>query len=194
MNEIMSQQANVQEEDQVLRELTELVAVMQQEAEDILALANLVEEYVEEVDVVEQAADMEDWVADLDLGYYGFADEVGGKEGGGGHKRDDSAIGLDDNRDGFLAEELRESVYREVPMIRRQTPERKEVELFEIPRSPKVVAKDIEREGLQSMPIISTPQPKGKPKKLPSSFRDSGLGSPSPTSSVRSKKKRLKRI
>lgn len=190
MNGIMSHHSTVQEEDQFLRELTELVVIMQQEAEDLLALADLVEEYVEEVEVAEQVADTEDWVDDLDLGYYGFVEGEGGKECGRGHKRDDSAVGLDDDSDDFHAGELRESVYREVPIIRRQTPERKEVELVEIPRSPRIVAKDVDPMEIQRVPIISTLQlRKGKLKEPPSPFRDSGLGAPSPKSSVRCKKK-----
>jgi hypothetical protein len=217
MNEIMDQRSIVQEEYQVLQELTELVVIMQQEAEDLLALADLVEEYNEEVEFAEQAAVMEEWVDDLDLEYYSEEreefvveeDESGGlghrrddseewgedtedeKSGGLRHRRDDSAVELDEEDvDHFHFGELAESVYREVPIIRRQTPEIKEVRLV-----------DIEAVGLrgggqskfgrvfQNVPIISTPQPReGKLIRPPSIFRDSGLDLLSPKWSVSSKK------
>ncbi|CAG8955615.1 hypothetical protein HYFRA_00009569 [Hymenoscyphus fraxineus] len=63
MNTIMGQQSIVQEEDDLLRDLTELVVIMQDEAEALVNMADLVEEYVEEVD----AAEMREWIEELDL-------------------------------------------------------------------------------------------------------------------------------
>ncbi|KAH7371906.1 hypothetical protein BKA64DRAFT_751156, partial [Cadophora sp. MPI-SDFR-AT-0126] len=67
MNTVMEQQHSVQEEDAILSDLTELVVIMQEEAEALLHLADLVEEYVEEVDISKEAAEIEDWVEDLRL-------------------------------------------------------------------------------------------------------------------------------
>jgi hypothetical protein len=181
MNGIMDEQHVVQDQDQVLREMTELVVIMQQEAEDLLALADLVEEYVEEVDFAKQAADIEDWVDDLDLGYYGVFPSEESKRGG--HKRDDSAVGLEEDDD-FHVGELRESVYREVPIIRRQTPDRKEVISIHI-ESPRSMRRDGIPISMEEVPIISTPHPKGKTflQTAPSEFRDSGLELRSPQNS-----------
>ncbi|PQE22554.1 hypothetical protein CJF31_00001451 [Rutstroemia sp. NJR-2017a BVV2] len=49
------------EEGQVLGALTELVLIMEQEVEDMIELADIVEEYLEEIEL----ADLEGWVAEL---------------------------------------------------------------------------------------------------------------------------------
>lgn len=67
MNTIMSQQTIVQEEEDVLRDLTELVVIMQDEAEALVNMADLVEEYVDEITIAEQAAEIQEWVSDLEL-------------------------------------------------------------------------------------------------------------------------------
>ncbi|KAI9047274.1 hypothetical protein LZ554_008725 [Drepanopeziza brunnea f. sp. 'monogermtubi'] len=67
MNTIMEQQHTVQQEDRIVAELTELVVIMQEEAEALLNLADLVEEFVEEVDVASEVADIESWVEELHL-------------------------------------------------------------------------------------------------------------------------------
>ncbi|KAK0117800.1 hypothetical protein ONS95_012125 [Cadophora gregata] len=67
MNTVMEQQHSAQEEDAILGDLTELVVIMQEEAEALLHLADVVEEYVEEVDLAKEAAEIEDWVEELGL-------------------------------------------------------------------------------------------------------------------------------
>jgi hypothetical protein len=64
INTIMSEQGRVQEEAEMLMGLGELAATMQEEAEALVEMTDLVEEYTEEV----EAAELEEWVKELDLG------------------------------------------------------------------------------------------------------------------------------
>lgn len=166
------------DQDAVLAGLTELVIIMQQEAEDLLTLADLVEEYVEEVDVTEQVAGIEDWADDLDLGYYGADDEELEREVRQKHSRDDSAVSLNAG-DAFLAGELRESVCEEAPESREVRIRDETVVLQPVAHNPVV-----ETAG----PVVKAPMPRIlKAKKSISKFRDSGVSLFTPRSSVKSK-------
>lgn len=97
MNTIMSSQQIVQEEDALLSELTSMVITLQEEAENLVQMADLVEEYVEEISIAEEVGEIEEWVDGLGLRtpMLEVLEEV--KGGGGGHERNDSGVGLDDD-------------------------------------------------------------------------------------------------
>lgn len=103
-----------EEEEEVLRDLTELVVIMQDEAEALVNMADLVEEYVDEIAIAEQSAEMQEWVSDLDLdsllGTISSPTKKNHEEGRGSdrkkshvrqpstrirHERENSGIGLD---------------------------------------------------------------------------------------------------
>lgn len=177
---------------EILAELTELVVIMQSEAEDLLALADLVEEYVEEVDLSEQVAGIEDWAddQDLDLGY-GSASSSPVKENmrDRKHTREDSAVSLASTDAGDLM--LSEDVYREMPILRSHTPDRREVKEVTI-RGEGVVLKPVAMEKKEDIPVVKAPVPKRLlSKKSFSAFRDSGISmfsSSTKSGSVKSKK------
>lgn len=68
MNSIMSQQALVASENELLEDLTELVVILQEEAEEMLMLADLVEEYKEELETGEDVVGLEAWAEDMGIG------------------------------------------------------------------------------------------------------------------------------
>jgi hypothetical protein len=71
------------EEGQVLGALTELVLIMEQEVEDMVELADIVEEYLDEIEL----ADLEGWVAELTpAGHASDMDLDSGEEGWEGMK------------------------------------------------------------------------------------------------------------
>ncbi len=69
----------------------ELVVIMQQ------GVADLVEEYVDEVEVAEDVAGIEEWIEELGVDNCGFGEDADGsqRERKMGHKRHDSAVGLE---------------------------------------------------------------------------------------------------
>ncbi|KAM3086199.1 hypothetical protein ACMFMF_000153 [Clarireedia jacksonii] len=93
------------EESQVLGSLTELVLIMEQEVEDMVELADVVEEYVEEVEM----AELEEWVAALTpAGYGSDVDLDSGEEEWEGMKtpkgsgKESIRIGLDEGSKGVI--------------------------------------------------------------------------------------------
>lgn len=78
------------EEDAILQELTELVVIMQEEAEMLIEVSDLVEEYSGEVEVEVEVKEIEAWCFELDLGHnvMGEAGEVKKP----GHEREDSGV------------------------------------------------------------------------------------------------------
>ena len=179
MNTVMEQQHSVQEEDAILSDLTELVVIMQEEAEALLHLADLVEEYVEEVDISKEAAEIEAWVEDLGL------DEMPEVSDGSGetteteldvvpiivdsekrarnktHARDDSfdsALGLDDEgplgHSRNMSETIHQAAVVQIAQLRKTESEARRGNLVEIGR------RAMERsEGMASVPETPrTPQ------------------------------------
>lgn len=195
MNGIMDQQAIVQEEDDVLTHLTELVVIMQQEAEDLLALADLVEQYVEEIDVAEQVAEIEEWVEELDLDGIRKTSSPEFK----GHERGDSAVGLEEDAlEDEHAGELRESMFREVPIVQYQSPEIVNITPImtgALPVSPlgRDTTSKSRSDATGHVPTIGISRPKrGKLKKPPQTFRDSGLDLRSPIGSQSSQRRKTR--
>jgi len=92
----MDQQSTIQLEaeilDSFLQDLMQLVVAIQDEAILMTEHAELVEEYINEVQDAEEMAELEQWVMDLDL------DNVGVRRAGKGsgtvrHGREDSGLG-----------------------------------------------------------------------------------------------------
>jgi hypothetical protein len=99
VNTIMESRAEVEEEDAIFQELTELVVIMQEEAEMLVEVSDLVEEYCGEIEVEVEAQGMEEWY--FELGALGFGNGMERKEEKKpGHEREDSGVGLDENFDG----------------------------------------------------------------------------------------------
>jgi hypothetical protein len=75
-----------------------LVVLIQNEAMLMAEHAELVEEYVEKVQVAEQVSELEEWVFDLNLENVGPQAQIHASKGIGGplkHEREDSGVGLD---------------------------------------------------------------------------------------------------
>jgi hypothetical protein len=171
MNGIMDQQSTSQDEDAVLRDLTELVVIMLQEAEDFLPLADLEEEYVDEVELAEEVTGIEE--LGVHSGGLGGNADWDGRKTKRSHQKDDSVVVLEDE-DNVHAGELRESTYREVSIVRQQIPEKREVKEVKIDAVPRTPGRD--GNAMKDVPILSTPHPKkAKLKKPPPPFRDSAL-------------------
>jgi hypothetical protein len=101
MNTIMDSRAEVGEEDAILQELTELVVIMQEEAEMLVEVRDLMEEYCEGMEVEVEVREMEVWCFELGIGNEdGLNKETEVKRLG--HGRGDSGRGLDDYDDGNL--------------------------------------------------------------------------------------------
>ncbi|CZR56408.1 uncharacterized protein PAC_06296 [Phialocephala subalpina] len=137
MNSIMSQQALVASENELLEDLTELVVILQEEAEEMLQMADLVEEYCDEIEVEVQGElereSLEEWADDLGLRFSGDGglgiaglDSVieqyrgmGGNERGweeeGGYGYEDAGYGHDrgDSLDSGIGMGRREDVVEE---------------------------------------------------------------------------------
>ncbi|KAJ5050871.1 uncharacterized protein L3040_002739 [Drepanopeziza brunnea f. sp. 'multigermtubi'] len=212
MNTIMEQQHTVQQEDRIVAELTELVVIMQEEAEALLNLADLVEEFVEEVDVASEVADIESWVEELHLDCVGGSMMMYEDESMPGlqsakpkplHGRDgsvDSAVSLSiagdelGAGDGPYSGELRESLHRDdvVHLAQVKMAEREQCNLMDIGRravqkseeeESKAKKKDVGHRKAASLGGAANSK-KPKPTKKDETFRDSGLGGMSPISSV----------
>ncbi|KAH7323807.1 hypothetical protein BKA65DRAFT_555479 [Rhexocercosporidium sp. MPI-PUGE-AT-0058] len=164
MNTIMDQQHSVQEEDAILADLTELVVIMQEEAESLLHLAGLVEEFVDEVEISKEAAEIEHWVENLGLDEMPEVSEGSGQatetesdvvpviiksesESQGksiGHGREDSfdsALGLDDDSGGpilghvrDMSETIHEAAIVQIAQLRKSESETRRGNLVEIGR------------------------------------------------------------
>ncbi|KUJ17680.1 uncharacterized protein LY89DRAFT_733513 [Mollisia scopiformis] len=108
MNSIMSQQALVASENELLEDLTELVVILQEEAEEMLAMADLVEEFVEEVEVGEVVGGLEVWAGELGLGL-GIGGVGGDGDGEGEWEEEYGGGGRERERDGRCGHEREES-------------------------------------------------------------------------------------
>jgi hypothetical protein len=99
-NTIMDFRAAVEEGDAILRELTGLVVITQEEAEMLINVSDLVEEYCGEVEVEVEIREMVEWYFELGFGNGMVGEEEEVKKPR--HERKDSGIGLDD--EGILSE------------------------------------------------------------------------------------------
>lgn len=199
MNTVMDQQHSVQEEDGILADLTELVVIMQEEAEGLLHLASLVEEFVEEVEISKEAAEIEDWVEDLGLDELPeISDGSGetteteldivpviiksGNQGRGiGHGREDSfdsALGLDDESSKLghvrdVSETIHQAAIVQIAQLRKSESETRRGNLVEIGR------RALKRsEGTVSMPQTPrTPYTPQRPRAQYIPHRKTSLGS-----------------
>jgi hypothetical protein len=115
MDGIIDEQSVVQMEaealDGFLHDLTQLVVLIQDEAMLMTEHAEQVEDYVEEVQVAEQVAELEEWVFDLNLENVGPWEQEQVKQVVGGqlkHGREDSGIGLDEVESSGELSEVRE--------------------------------------------------------------------------------------
>jgi hypothetical protein len=166
INGIMDEQSVVQVEvealDGFLHDLTQLVVLIQDEAMLMTGHAELVEEYVEEVQVAEQVAELEEWFFDLNLENVGPRAQEQVKQVVGGQlkrEREDSGAELDEvESSGELSEVKEGRAGRKI---------KEEVQ----PRVP-------EKSHKRSVTTLAgTPSLRGvKQKKAPPQFRDSGLG------------------
>jgi len=111
MTDIIDQRTTVQGEDAVLRELTKLVIILQDEAETLANMADVVEEYIEEVEISDEVAGIEEWVSDLNLEKGAAIRDRKNKPRRIGHERDDSGIGLEEDEEDYGAPMLQ-------PMLR----------------------------------------------------------------------------
>ncbi|KAE9364420.1 hypothetical protein N431DRAFT_496929 [Stipitochalara longipes BDJ] len=203
MNTIMESRAEVEEEDSILQELTELVVIMQEEAEMLVEVSDLVEEYCEEIESEAEIQEMEEWCLELGIGS-GNQPCKNGDAPRLGHEREDSGVGLDEeyeedeefmddkslqemevpsslveNANGLLydwdwertqsfSEEDRRSVQTPTVLITPPRPTPKDAKVEK--NSKAVKMKDPVSKAKQST------RKKGKEKKIPPPFRDSGLG------------------
>lgn len=87
MNSLMEEKAIVQE-DALLMELTDMVVILQEEAENLMFMVDLVEEYMEEVEI--------GWIDGIML-QTPTVDVFDGKKGDFKLEWDDFALGLDDS-------------------------------------------------------------------------------------------------
>lgn len=99
MTAIIDQRTSVQGEDAVLRELTKLVIILQDEAETLANMADVVEEYMEEVEISDEVAGIEEWVSDLNLEKGIAIRNCKDNLRRIGHERDDSGIGLEEDEE-----------------------------------------------------------------------------------------------
>ncbi|KAG4432701.1 hypothetical protein IFR05_011824 [Cadophora sp. M221] len=201
MSTVMDQQHSVKEEDNILADLTELVVIMQEEAEGLLHLASLVEEFVEEIEISKEAAEIEDWVEDLGLDELPEISDGSGetteteldvvpviiKQGNQGrdvgHGREDSfdsALGLDDesSKIGHVrdsSETIHQAAIVQIAQLRKSESDTRRGNLVEIGR------RALKRsEGTVSMPqtpLIQVPRTTQTPRAQYIPHRKASLGS-----------------
>jgi hypothetical protein len=165
MNGIMDEQSAVQMEaeslDGFLHDLTQLVVLIQDEAMLMTEHAELVEEYVEEVQVAEQVEELEEWVFNLNLENVGPRAQEEVKQVVGGqlkHEREDSGVELGEvESSGELSEVKEGRARRKIEEVQPRVPEKS------YKRFVTTLA------GKPSLRRV-------KQKKAPPQFRDSGLG------------------
>jgi hypothetical protein len=174
MNGVMDEQSVVQMEaealDGFLHDLTQLVVLIQDEAMLMTEHAELVEEYVEEVQVAEQVAELEEWGFDLNLENVGPRAQAQAKQvvvGQLKYEREDSGVGLDEvESSGELSKAKEGRAGRKIE---------EEVQ-------PRVPEKSHKRFVTT---LAGTSTLRGmKQKKAPPQFRDSGLGLSSHSSPI----------
>ncbi|KAL2062888.1 hypothetical protein VTL71DRAFT_5960 [Oculimacula yallundae] len=160
MNSIMNQKQSIAEDASVLGDLAELVVIMQEEAEGLLHLAGLVEEFVEEVDTMKEAAEIEAWVAEMGLDDLPEISDASSGETTetesntttpvntkvdtqgklSNHARDysvDSALGLDDGPSGHVrdvSETIHQAAIIQIAQLRKTESEIRRGNLIEIGR------------------------------------------------------------
>ncbi|RDW80444.1 hypothetical protein BP5796_05142 [Coleophoma crateriformis] len=176
MNVIMGEQAVMEGENEALQELVELVVIMQEEAETLVDMADLVEEFVDECQMSREVSEIEEWVEDLDLRGVGrrmpahretdVDVQIGWRreEKRSMHEREDSGVGLDDDAD-------------EESLVSFQSGSLKEMEPVKEQRVPEYMkatrASKVRQEVSMSPPDRTKKGPGGR---RPDPFRDSALG------------------
>jgi hypothetical protein len=163
--------------------MTELVVTLQDEAEELVQMADLVEEYVDEVEIeveMDREEEIEEWAFEMGLG-------VGSGEGfGGGEERKEvykyewegSSVVLDDEEEGwddrhvYDPEELREFVRKERRVEEEVDLDRRLREF--VRRGPAVV-------GRPQTPARSEPSPRKMEKQMPLRIETSPRRAATPT-------------
>jgi len=215
MNTIMESRADVEEEDAILQELAELVVIMQEEAEMLIEVSDLVDEYCGEIESEAEIQEMEEWCLELGIGN-GNSPSINRATPRVGHEREDSGVGLDEKyEDGeeFLDDKSLEEMKSPTSLNgddasnslgdnnskktrslgdKNQNAEQ-QAPIVVVTPPPKSISKDVrggqKSRGQKKEEITSgaksSIKKKGKVKKAPPTFRDSGLGlqSPSPRGS-----------
>ncbi|KAF8848528.1 hypothetical protein BDZ45DRAFT_698323 [Acephala macrosclerotiorum] len=212
MNSIMSQQALVASENELLEDLTELVVILQAEAEEMLQLADFVEEYCDEIEVEVQGElereGLKEWADDLGLRFGGdgglgtagldsvieqyrrMGDDERGCEANYGYDGyDDAGYGheREDSLDSGIGMGTRDDVLEE----RGQDGHVGELRLSVYkPKDSEYKSKESEKKPRKEHRRTDSDSKsrKMKPKNAPPQFRDSGLALLSPENSPRRNK------
>ncbi|KAH6662117.1 hypothetical protein B0J14DRAFT_645514 [Halenospora varia] len=195
----MDQKHIAEAEDMVLRDLSELVAIMQEEAETLVDMAGLVEEYVDKIEIAEEVGEIRDWGSDLDLGRVGSVSSEGEQEPQprrnfkASHGREDSGVGLEMDEDSEIDSTIK--------FVQEVQP--RKVQVAEVARTATLRKSKKGRVDLESVsPVRKKPQAKlktdqrslksgtgsrnvkkGRQTKAPPQFRDSALDLMGPSSS-----------
>jgi hypothetical protein len=210
MNTIMESRAEVEEEEAILQELAELGFIMQEEAEMLIEVSDLVEEYCGEIESEAEIQEMEEWCLELGMGNGNQLSKFE-ETSRLGHEREDSGAGTNEKHEGegdFVDDKSLEEM--EAPSSRiwytddsldeinseKKPPSRdknkyasKSSPIFVITPPPKLTSRDVRgrQESKKTKKVEVTPTARQikkkteKMKKVPSPFRDSGLGLQSPS-------------